>query len=75
MLTNAYPAVGDYVVKHWYPTKVGEPGSVNGKIQKEVPIPPPVFFYNQNIGAVDIFDQYTEAISNWSSNATNSGIL
>jgi hypothetical protein len=58
MLSNAYPAVGDFVVKHWYPAKAGEAGSVNGKIQKEVVIPPPVHFYNKNMGGVDTFDQY-----------------
>jgi hypothetical protein len=37
ILSNAYPAPGDYVVQHWYPAKAGEPASVNGKIQKRSP--------------------------------------
>jgi hypothetical protein len=43
MLTNSYQPVGDMVVKHWYAAKTNEAGAVNGKVQKDVSIPPAIF--------------------------------
>jgi hypothetical protein len=42
MLTNTYQPVRDKVVQHWYAAKVNEAGARNGKVQREVPIPPAV---------------------------------
>lgn len=58
LLSNCYSPLGDNTVRHWYPAKVNESGSVNGKIQKEVFISPIVSSYNQFMGGVETFDQY-----------------
>jgi Transposase IS4 len=62
LLTNAYEPMGDLTVEHWYPAKPNEAGAINGKIKREVPIPPAIHFYNQNMGGVDTFDQYRSYI-------------
>jgi hypothetical protein len=63
MLTNCYaPISDDLFVTHWYPAKPNEPGSLNGKVQKEVSISPAVYYYNQYMGGVDTFDQYRSYI-------------
>jgi hypothetical protein len=56
------PFAENSLVTHWYPAKSDEPGSRNGKIQKEVVIPPTVKAYNKFMGAVDSFDQYRSYI-------------
>jgi Transposase IS4 len=63
LLSNCYqPLAEDSFVTHWYPAMANEVGSINGKIQREVYIPPIVKLYNQHMGAVDTFDQYRSYI-------------
>jgi hypothetical protein len=63
MLSNCYlPSEEDSFVSHWYPALPNEVGSINGKIQREVFIPPIVKMYNQHMGGVDSFDQYRSYI-------------
>ena len=63
VLSNCYlPSAADSFVAHWYPALPNELGSINGKIQREVFIPPIVKMYNQHMGGVDTFDQYRSYI-------------
>lgn len=63
MLSNCYlPSAEDSFVSHWYPALPNEVGSINGKIQREVSIPPIVKMYNKHMGGVDTFDQYRSYI-------------
>jgi Transposase IS4 len=60
MLSNCYqPWAEDSVVQHWFPAKKGEESqSINGKVLKEISIPPAVSGHNKHMGGVDRFDQY-----------------
>jgi hypothetical protein len=62
-LSNAYQPVGDLFVEHWYTAQAGDPDANNGKVLKKVPIPPVVYNYRQQMGAVDTFDQYRSYVS------------
>jgi hypothetical protein len=62
MLTNCHTNDQNTSITHWYDAKKGKEGAVNGKIQREVPIPDVLTGYRANMGAVDTFDQYRSYI-------------
>lgn len=67
MLTTCYQPHGtgeDASVVHWYPMQKGEEGYVPGKkVQKEVNLPPVVYYYNLYKSFVDLFDQFRSYVS------------